>query len=376
MDKPTGSRPRRGRGEGSLFPYRGGWRGVLTWIDPAGRRRQRTIWAPTWNEARRRLTELRVALDRGELPTTRLTVGAWLTSWLETIRPQVRPSTWRGYDQSVRCHLVPALGRLELRRLEPAHVERFVASMIEAGSAVRTAALARVVLRRALAAAQRDRLVADNAAALARPPYIPTRALEAGRDYLEPADLRRLFSAASLHPLGPLIIVLGSTGLRLGEALGLRWSDVDLEERRLTVRRTLGRLADGGFGLVEPKTARARRTIDLPRVAVAALRRQAELRPGEELVFADELGQPLRPWALRPALTAILRTAGLPIVSVHALRRSCAVAMLAGGASLFEVSRQLGHSTIVITERHYAGLATELRRRTAAALDAALGAEP
>jgi integrase len=387
MPKSTGSRQRRGRGEGSIFPYRGGYRAVLTWIDASGRRRQRTAQAPTAAEARRRLLELRSAAERGELTPTRVTVGDWLRRWLEAIRPQVRPSTWRGYEALVRVHLIPALGRIELRKLAPSDVERLTAAMIEAGNAPRTAAHARVVLRRALADAQRDGLIARNPAALARPPYVATRALVAGRDYLEPADLRRLMTAAMLHPYGPLIVVLASTGLRLGEALGLAWADVDLDAGRLTVRRTLGRTSGGGFGLVEPKTRKSRRTLDLPRVAVTALRRQAELQAtwraeigaawtnDEDLVFTDRLGEPLRQWNVHHALRGILAAAGLPPVSVHALRRSCAVALLAGGASLFQVSRQLGHSGVGITEAHYAGLAAELRREAATALDRVLGGE-
>jgi integrase len=91
------------------------------------------------------------------------------------------------------------------------------------------------------------------------------------------------------------------------------------------------------------------------------------------LVYTDQVGRYVRPWAAHHALRRILAAAGLPPVSVHALRRSCAVAMLSGGASLFQVSRQLGHSGVAITEAHYAGLAAELRRETASALDRVLG---
>lgn len=375
---------RRANGEGSIYPFRGGWRGAVTWTDHDGTRHRRVVSAKGKDEVRRRITAIQGDLDRGLTPPTKTTVGTFLTAWLETIRQRVRPSTWRGYETNVRVYLVPAVGRVELGRLSPSDVERMTAELIGSGRAPRTAAMARTILRRALADAQRDSQVHRNAAALARPPHVATRSLEAGRDYLDGDQLRRLMSACRVHPIGPLVIVAASTGLRLGEILGLAWSDVDLESGTLAVRRSLARTHDG-WALSEPKTKRSRRTIDLPRATRTALERQSELQAiaqddagaawqdRDGLVFTDAIGRPRSGSEVNHAFHRILTAADLPSIPFHGLRHSAATAMLAAGVPLKTVSDHLGHSTIVVTADRYAGGSAPGRREAANAIDQALG---
>jgi integrase len=258
------------------------------------------------------------------------------------------------------------------------------AAVVAKGRAATTAAGARVVLRRALADAQRDGLVRTNAAALARPPRLERRELE----YLDSGQLRRLLAASESHDLGPAIAVAATTGLRQGELLGLRWSDVDLEGGSLTVRRSLALQWDGSMALAEPKTKRSRRTINLPTRAVAALREEGSRQADREaavgsawtnpdgLVFTDALGRPLRNDVLTPRYQRVLADAGLPRRSWHALRHSAASAMLAAGVPLKVVSETLGHASITITADTYAHVAPELRREAAEAMDRMLGDEP
>ena len=390
---------RRANGEGSIYRLQDGrWRGAIAWTDPDGKRRRRVVSSRSQADVRRALAELRVGLDRGLAPPGPQTVAAFLDRWLETARPRIRASTWRGYQQCVRLYIVPAIGRRELVKLVPSDVEGMTAALIARGRAPRTAALARTVLRRALQDAQRDELVHRNAAALARPPRVPTRTLTPGRDYLEPEQLRALIAAARLHPLGPLVTLAASTGLRQGEILGLTWGDVDLDAGTLTVRRSMARTwtpAGERRALAEPKTTRSRRTIDLPRTAIAALERQKDVQAAQreragsvwqdmdDLAFTDEIGRPLHPSAvtghasagLRAAdgFHAILEAAGLPHVPFHGLRHSAATALLAAGIPLKVVSEQLGHSTITITADRYAGVVSAQRREAADAMERALG---
>ena len=256
--------------------------------------------------------------------------------------------------------------------------------MIASGLSPRTAALTRVVLRRALGDALRDGLVHRNVAALARPPHVPSRSLEAGRDYLGTDDLRRLLLAAKVHPMGPLVTVAATTGLRLGELLGLAWSDVDDKAGTLTVRRSLAR-APGGWALAEPKTKRSRRTIDLPAAALAAFERQRELQAAardavgdawqdtDNLVFMDGVGRPLRGSWVSHTFHDMLRAAGLPSIPFHGLRHSAATALFGAGIPLVVVSRHLGHTTIGVTADRYSGVTPEQQRDTADAMDRALG---
>lgn len=389
MDNRRAARRRGNRspGEGSIYPYRGRWRGAVSWTDRDGIRQRRTVYGKTQAEVRRQLAAISIDLDRGLAPAAPSSLSDFLAGWLESSRQRIRPATWRQYESAVRLYLTPAIGRIALAKLTPADVERVTAGLIESGRSPRTAQLARTILRRALADAQRDGLVHRNVAALARPPHVPVRSLTAGRDYLDGADLRRLVTAAKVHPLGPLVTLAATTGLRQGELLGLTWADVDPDAATLTVRRSLARSWEG-WALAEPKTARSRRTINLPAAAVAALDRQRRLQDARTdaagsawqdrhgLVFTDAVGRSLRGHDVNHAFHALLAAAGLPSVPFHGLRHSAATAMLAAGVPLKVVSDQLGHSTIVVTADRYAGVVPAQRREAADAIDRALGTLP
>ena len=304
------SHTRRSAGEGSVYATaEGRWRASLIVTDPrTGAAIRRFVSGRTRAAAVRRLDDLKRDASSGALPTG-TTVAEYLDTWLELGRANVRPSSWRQRDQYVRTYIVPAIGTIRLARLVPADVERMTSGLIASGRAPRTAAGVRVILRRALGDALRDGLVARNVAALARPPRVPSRDLQAGRDYLETADLRRLIGAAADHPLGALVTVAATTGLRQGELLGLSWSDVRLDHApSLTVRRSLARSWEGRdtWALDEVKTARSRRSVNLPAAAVDALRREADRQEAarraagtawqdtDGLVFTDTVGRALR----------------------------------------------------------------------------------
>lgn len=380
----TNRNRRRANGEGSIYAYRGRYRGALTWTDRDGTRQRRTLYGKTQAEVRRQLDAMRVELDRGLVPAAPSTVANFLEAWLESSRQRIRPSSWYRAEQAVRVHIAPALGRMALAKLTPSDVERMATQLIKSGRSPRTAQIARSILRRALADAQRDGLVHRNVAALARPPHVPVRAIVAGRDYLTLADLRRLVNESRAHPLGPLVTLAATTGLRLGELLGLSWVDIDTEAGTLTVRRSLARSWDG-YALAEPKTPKSRRTLNLPTAALTALDRQSALQDAaresvgdawqnvDGLVFTDGVGRPLRGPDVNHAWHRILDAAGLPSIPFHGLRHSAATAMLAAGVGLRTVSDALGHSTITMTADRYAGVTPEQKREAADAMDRALG---
>lgn len=387
MPERTKRRPKRSNGEGSVYVTGDGRvRGALIVTDPrTGKPVRRTVSGRSRAEVVRRLDELKAAAGAGALPTS-VTTGEYLAGWLDRERVRVRPSTWRQREQYVRTYVTPRIGSVPLSRLAPADVERMTSALVADRKSARTAASARVILRRALSDALRDGLVTRNVAALARPPRIPSRDLVAGRDYLNTVDLRRLIAAAEHHPVGPAVAVAATTGLRQGELLGLSWADVRLTApASLTVRRSLARSYGGdGWELAEPKTARSRRTVNLPTAAVAALHaakaRQDVARtaagsawqdtPG--LVFTDAVGRPLRGYNLTREFHALLEATGLPSIPFHALRHTAATAMLTAGVPLRVVADVLGHSTITITANIYAGVVPELRREAAEAMDRAL----
>ena len=272
----------------------------LVYTDPDGTRRRRTVSGKTQADVRRTLAGLRADLDRGLTPPERTTVAEFLAGWLEASRQRIRHSTWRGYESCVRVYLVPASAGWSSASWHPADVERMTASMIASGLSPRTAALTRVVLRRALGDALRDGLVHRNVAALARPPHVPSRSLEAGRDYLGTDDLRRLLLAAKVHPMGPLVTVAATTGLRLGELLGLAWSRRRREGRNAD-RSPLPGTGSGrlGAGRAEDQAIAAGRSTSRPR------------RWPRSSGSASYRTPPAMPWATRgrTATTSCSRTA-------------------------------------------------------------------
>jgi integrase len=211
------------------------------------------------------------------------------------------------------------------------------------------------LLDRALRHAIQWGLISRNPAALVFPPRPRRREMTA----LSAAQLMRLLEYARGQRLQPLLVILGTTGLRIGEALGLRWRDVDLDAGRLVVRQALQRRRGAGLVFVEPKTARSRRTVHLATIAIDALLDQSLWQSQQSqqwanwtdsgLVFTSLSGGPLEPGVVNETLTRLLLEAELPHVRVHDLRHTTASTLLEAGVHPKLVQDLLGHSTISVT---------------------------
>lgn len=259
----------------------------------------------------------------------------------------------------MRLHLGPGLGHLRLAALQPQHVQAFLNAKLAGGLSPRTVRYLHAILRRALGQAEKWGLVVRNVARLVDPPKV--RRPEVRPLTLEEA--RTFLTAVQGHRLEALFTVALALGRRQGEVLGLRWEDVDLERGTLSVRYQLQRVA-GGLVVVAPKSERSRRTIELPRPVVEALRRhrlrqlEERLRAGEAwrdsgLVFTSTIGMPLEPRNLIREYHALLDRAGLPRRPFHHLRHTAAL-LLAQGSDIRVVQQVLGHSQIALTADLYA----------------------
>jgi integrase len=307
-------------------------------------------------------------VEAGLQPTSdRLTVAAYLEDWLAARRAKIRPATWRRYAGIVRTHHVPRIGRIPLAKLTPGDVEGMLRDM---PGAARTRHHARAVLRTALARAVAHGLILRNPAALASAPRVEHREVQS----LSPQHVRQLLEAIHGRRDEALYTLAIATGLRQGELLGLRWSDVDLTHGTLRVRHALQRV-EGSLQLVETKTARSRRTVTLPAVAVEALRvhRTAQDGPiGSMYVFTTAVGTPLDGTNVTKRLQAVLAGAGLPRVTFHALRHTTASLLLAQGVHPRVVMEQLGHSPIRLTLDTYSHVIPALERDAANRMNAML----
>ncbi len=317
----------------------------------------------------------------GARPSERLTTGAFLDQWLGASAPaSLRPRTLSGYRSIVRRHLAPSIGRIPLAKLNGAHVQEVVNQLVKAGASPQTVRNVHAVLRRALGQAVRWGMLSRNAASAVD--------LPASRGYdvraLGVEDARAVLDAVRGDRLEPLVTLALATGLRQGEALALRWQDVDLDAAQLTVRHSLHR-SGGAVVLSEPKTRRSRRTVTLPAFAVTALRRQrdwfqaqdrllaAEAWQDGRYVFTTRIGTPMHSGDVTRALQRLLAAAELPRMRFHDLRHGAATLLLAQGVHPRVVMETLGHSTIAVTMNVYSHVVPALQREAAERLDAALG---
>jgi integrase len=378
------ARRRRGPGEGTIRErVDGRWEGRLTTGRGAdGRQQTRSVFGKTRAEAVAKLDTLKGTITAGlPAPSERLTVGAYLTGWLPAVKPRLRLSTFRRYQQIVRGQVEPALGRVRLARLRVADVESMMATVKADGLSARTAAHCRAVLRAALSDAERDGLVGRNVAKLARAPHVaPPRPT-----VLRPDEARRMVASLADPGLRRLATVAMGTGLRQGELLGLRWEDIDVERRAVHVRSVLVPLG-GGYGLAEPKSASSRRVVPVGEHVLEALsqerqaQREAKLAPGRrwreaipDLCFTTATGAPRNGNALTHSFQDALAAAGLPRLTWHDLRAVHGALLLQSGTDISVVSRQLGHGSVGVTARHYGGVADSLGREAADRLEALIG---
>jgi integrase len=363
---------KRNAGEGSIFQRADGrWCAQLDLGWQNGKRVRKYIYGATAQEVQDQLLKARSDRAAGfPVAVERQTVGHFLVDWLQnTVRPSVRAATYRSYEQTIRNHLVPELGPLPLRKLEPQHVRAMLNRKLAAGLSARSVAYLRVVLRAALNQARKWNLVARNAAELVESP----RARRFEIKPLAPEQARQLLDAAKGSQLEALYAVALACGLRMGEMLGLRWQDMDLEAGRLAVRQAIQRQCGAGLVAIEPKTDRSRRTIEIPAPLVAALKahriRQLEERLAagarwrdNGLVFTSGVGTPVEPRNLHRSFKTTLKKAGLPDIRFHDLRHSAASLMLAQGVPLRVVMEVLGHSSISLTADTYSHVMPSLVR--------------
>ena len=360
---------RRGSREGSIFwrEDRQRWVAMIT-VETDGRRTRRSYFGKTREEVQERLVEALSSRQRG-IPVTsgrQVTVAGWLTAWLAG--KDVRPTTALRYEGLVRKHLIPRLGRHRLVDLAPSHVEQMMRAIVAEGLSTRTAMHARGVLRTALHDAEREGKVARNVASLARPLKVEGRRVRV----LAPDQVKDLLARIDGDPLAPLVAFLVGTGARLGEALALRWQDVAEDYSEIRLEHGLYR-----GGLVPLKTDKSRRTLPLPRLVQAALKRQRlqGMPSPVGFVFTSSAGTPMIQTNVGHQWRRLQAQIGWePAIRLHDLRHGAASLMIASGADLRTVMGVLGHSQIRLTADTYGHLLPQVLAEAAARMDAVMGA--
>lgn len=325
--------------------------------DEHGRRRQK--WHSgfrTKREASGALTEILGQLSTGQYVTpSKLTVRLFLEDeWLPAIRGSLRPLTFESYAGNVRNHIVPRLGSLRLQQLTPSMINSMYS---ELGSTLspRTIRYIHTILRRAFADAVKWNRLARNPVDAADPPS-PRSAASRGMTTWSGTELGKFLECVRDDRLAACWRFLAMTGCRRGEALGLRWRDLDLDNARATLVQTVvGRRA-----ISQTKTDRGRRTVALDETTIAALREHRRAQVEErrlmgianedhDLVFCREDGTTLWPRSLSRSFTNRVASVGLPRIRLHDLRHTHATLALQAGVHPKVVQERLGHATISVT---------------------------
>lgn len=249
---------RRGKGEGSIVLREDGrWMARIDLGWENGKRRTKAIYGNTRRAVANALpSALRAAQEGSLVRDERQTTAQFLTRWLNDVaRPRVRPRTFAGYQAVTERHIIPHIGRLCLSKLTPLHLQAWLATLESSGVPAGRRLYARTVLRTALNTAMRWRLVTSNAATLVDVPRVTSREIRP----LSPEGAQALLEATRHHPLDAFLTVALGCGLRLGESLGLQWSDIDLEAATLQVQRAVQRF--GGDPATRRKLIQERRRL-------------------------------------------------------------------------------------------------------------------
>ncbi|MDB4614157.1 site-specific integrase [bacterium] len=382
------TRKRRGYGEGSISQRKDGrWVGRISLgYKDDGSRRRVTVYGKTKTEAQKKLRELQGKADAGEVvEANAMKVGAFLTHWLDTeIKPRRAATTADRYRIGIN-HLKKVLGGVRLQGLNAAHIRAAFVTMDRAGLSADARLKALKVLKSALKHAMKLDLITKNPADAVSAPKVERREIHP----LTPEQCQRLFSVANgeidadgkpiedgkPHRLASMLFVAVMTGMRKGELFALRWSDVNLNEGVISVRRSVQE-CNGKLKVKEPKTKAGRRAIMLSPKTVAALKDRrkaadAEAHEGCELVFPDQLGGFQRRSNVdRQFFHPMRAAAGIPkTVTFHDLRHTCASLLLLQGVHPKVVQERLGHADITVTLNTYSHLLPGLQAEVVGRMD-------
>jgi integrase len=342
---------KRGHGEGTYAQRESGrWQAQAS-LD--GRRMSKTF--DTAKECRAWLRDIYDQIENGlSIQGAKESVSSYLTIWLEDIQDTIRPKTWHQYEGVVRNHIVPILGKYRLNELQPRKIQGFYTQLKKKGATVRTIRVVHSVLHRALVVAQQQGLIGRNPASVVQPPRAPHKEMQ----IFSETQARQFLIAAREERNEALYYLALTTGMRQGEMLGLRWSDLDWSNGELNVSRKVQRVTKRGFIFSEPKTRAGRRIIKLGRETLGKLSEHLRAQDMErkavgwqemELIFPSAKGTPIDQRNLLREFGALLEKAGLSKIRFHDLRHTAATLMLLNGTPLLIVSRRLGHSKPSVT---------------------------
>jgi integrase len=360
---------KRGNHEGSIYRRKDGrW---CAQVSLQGRRL--TKYAKTQSECRAWIKEMLQQIDAGlSFEGTHVTLARFVGTWLDGKELSRRPKTVQQYRQIARQHILPVLGRMRLQDIQPAHIKQLYALKQKEGRGARTIQLIHAVLHNALKQAVREGLLGRNPASAVERPKVEQSEMRIFNE----EQIQQFLIAASGSSFEAVYYLALATGMREGELLGLKWSDIDWNKGVLFVQRQLQQISGQGYVFSPPKTRSGRRKIKVGSVTLKQLEAHQERQTLEkavagerwqehDLVFPTTLGTPLDHKRVRNEFKSILKRAGLPAIRFHDLRHTSLNALLDMGLPVNTVQGRAGHAKPSTTVNIYGHATARLQTEAA-----------
>lgn len=336
--------------------------------------------------AEKHLAKLVDAMNEGTyVASDSITVKDYSKTWLAQAKDRLKPSTYSSYEKNLRVHVWPTLGDTGMQSLSTAQLDALYAQLRLDGKqvkghdpsplSVRTVAYVHTITKAMLSDAAAKGLIVRNPAETATPPKTQAHANHDMTTW-NPYQVSVFLEGTREHRYGPLLTILALGGVRRGEALGIRWSDIDFDANRISITSTVGRV---GGRIVEgaTKTGAGRRPIAIDPVVVAALREQESRQDHQKgqlltgyndqgLVFAGVTGEYLNPEHVSRVFKTEAERLHLPEIRLHDLRHTWATLALQAGIHPRVVQERLGHANVTITLQLYSHVAPTMHDEAAA----------
>lgn len=368
---------RRSPGEGSITRRKdGSWQGSITiGYDRDGKQRRRYVSGRTQAAVRTKLHALQTQLQAGQLPADEIGVAAFLEMWLKEKARQVKPNTIQSYRYTIEQYVLPRVGQHKLHKLTSLVVQQTLGEIADAVTP-NTSNYCRSLLYAALEQAVRWNLLPNNPVT-----HIPRlRHAKAEMRVWTTDETRRFLQAAAQHRLYALFYLAITSGLRIGELLGLQWAD--LRAHQLHVRRTLTQQGRQLL-LTTPKTHRSDRIVTLANdtlmeLELHRLRQEAERAvipvafQHPEHMFVSEAGTYLDVSNVRRAWNSLQSAADLPHARLHDTRHLHVSLLVKHGVDARTIADRIGHTNAAFTLKQYSHAFEEQRQAAAIPLETLL----
>lgn len=370
---------KRANGEGNIRKRKDGrWEGRYTagHNSKTGKRIIKNVLGKTQSEVKQKLSAAMEACREVDIVRSDdYTLAEWLRTWYALYaKPNIRPTTARSYQSSIELHIVPRIGSIKLNKLTGRDIQKLYKDLMENGR-LRKAQKSKqpglssttvrglhMMLHNALDRAVKERLILRNPTEDCIIPKVQKQEMK----ILHPEDMKAYLEAAEKRGVLPMFYLELVSGIRKGELVALRWEDLDVEHRTISVSKQ----ALGGLGkelvVNRPKTENSIRAISIPQDAVDLLVREHEKHPENPYLFPSPLtGGMYHPDSVVNLHKKILKDAGLEHIRFHDLRHTFATMALQNGVDVKTVSNMLGHYDAGFTLRTYTHATRQMQEQAA-----------